>query len=190
MTNEQILEKQVEALEKLLQLKEAVITELEAKVSRLQYPYGSLGGIGGPAVSIPSVWTVPQNTWQCTDGQPHTYPNPWGGTTSPHCTKCGMQANYGGSSGIITSVFTNPLAGQGGAGGAGGIAGQQAGSGIGQGIGGGFGGASSGVLTLGPGCTNGTFVSNTTAVGSTLNTTPTGSTADNNVFALTTAVNK
>ena len=32
MTNEEILEKQVEALEKLLQIKQAIIEELEAKV--------------------------------------------------------------------------------------------------------------------------------------------------------------
>lgn len=36
MTNEQILEQQVDALEKLLKLKQAVIEELETKISRLQ----------------------------------------------------------------------------------------------------------------------------------------------------------
>ena len=36
MTNEQILEQQVEALEKLLQLRSAIIEELEAKVAKLQ----------------------------------------------------------------------------------------------------------------------------------------------------------
>jgi hypothetical protein len=44
MTNEEILAQQVEALEKLLQLKQAVIDELESKISKMEmeklnYPY-------------------------------------------------------------------------------------------------------------------------------------------------------
>lgn len=36
MTNEEILEKQVEALEKLLQIKEAIIKEQESMIGRLE----------------------------------------------------------------------------------------------------------------------------------------------------------
>lgn len=120
MTNEEILEKQVETLEKLLQLKQAVIQELEAKVSRLQnpygygviggsqqyygpgggYPYGGMGGAGGGwqgggssgIVSFPSVW---QSTMTCTDGQPHTV-----GTTNC-CTKCGQQCYTSGGTATV-----------------------------------------------------------------------------------------
>jgi hypothetical protein len=71
MTNEQILEQQVEALEKLLQLKQAIIEELESKVQKQQnnnqpqwqpyypwYPnhsYGtiSVGGSGDTSVQAP-----------------------------------------------------------------------------------------------------------------------------------------
>jgi hypothetical protein len=44
MTNEEILEQQVEALEKLLQLRTAIVGELEAKVAKLQAEkYNNLG---------------------------------------------------------------------------------------------------------------------------------------------------
>lgn len=109
MTNEEILEKQVEALEKLLQLRAAIIEELEAKVNKLeaekfnipnhfpglqqpgwittpwigqpQYP-----GIGGGSIII-------SNT--CPDGSLHT----WSGLGTP-CTKCGQ---YGST---LTTVST------------------------------------------------------------------------------------
>jgi hypothetical protein len=108
MTTEQVLEKQVEALEKLLQLKQAVIDELEAKVQRLQNPYPYYPGVTVTPYTVPS--------WQCTDGGPHNYPSLWGGTSAPPCTKCGAQA--WGSSGSIT--ITN-LPGYQGAGGVSGI---------------------------------------------------------------------
>jgi hypothetical protein len=131
MTNEEILEKQVEALEKLLQLKEAVITELEAKVHRLQYPYGVGGGIGGGlvyqpgvvyggggaqgiagqggagfggggAISIPSVWQSPQPQYSWSATCPDGSSHQMG--TSNCCTKCGQYMVGGGT--IVGSATT------------------------------------------------------------------------------------
>jgi hypothetical protein len=127
MTNEQILEQQVEALEKLLQLKQAIIDEQEVKINKLQYPPqptyvpgvqigGGWGGIGGTLggqgsiVSIPSQWTI--TSWQCSDGHPHQYPTLSSGAT-PCCTKCGTA--YGSLASVTTTI--TGLAGlQGGAG--------------------------------------------------------------------------
>lgn len=93
MTNEQLLEKQIEMLEKLLQLKEAVIEELENKIARIQ----SIGNT--PYITnIPSVWTtykVPLNQDMCTDGTPHAIPSPWLSVTAPYCTKCGATVSTG-----------------------------------------------------------------------------------------------
>ena len=101
MTNEEILEKQVEALEKLLQLRTAIIEELEAKVSKLemeqitsapQYPYSNPPWVTYPQIQPQyqpgvsgGVITI-SNT--CPDGTPHIYPQTWGGTNVP-CAKCG-----------------------------------------------------------------------------------------------------
>lgn len=99
MTNEEILEKQVEALEKLLQLRTAIIEELESKVRKLEtekyinaphtypgYDYPGIvnvpyfgGGLSGTITAI--------NT--CPDGTPHEYPSMWGGINPPPCNKCG-----------------------------------------------------------------------------------------------------
>ena len=58
MTNEEILERQVEALEKLMQLKQAVIDELEIKVAKLQpqlsYPGISYWTQGQPSMQLDS----------------------------------------------------------------------------------------------------------------------------------------
>ena len=114
MTNEQILEKQVEALEKLLQLRAAVIEELESKVVKLQgevaalspttygggpgwynpqpyyYPHvggwGITGGTGAGGVSVTSGGLTTVSTSNtCPDGSLHSHPT-HGGT----CTKCGQ----------------------------------------------------------------------------------------------------
>jgi hypothetical protein len=113
MTNEQILEKQVEALEKLLQLRSAIIEDLESKVGSLQneiakqnyqpYPYIPGNIINVPYVGQPTYQGIPMpiggagqtivscNT--CPDGTPHNYPSQWGPNstvgTSLTCTKCG-----------------------------------------------------------------------------------------------------
>jgi hypothetical protein len=118
MTNEQILEKQVEALEKLLQLRSAIIEELETKVASLKqeiaskyvYPgvtitpynppitYPQYGGGGGSLTLGPLT---------CPDGTPHQYPSMWGGTTPPACSKCGLYPDY--SSGITTISTTSGM---------------------------------------------------------------------------------
>lgn len=114
MTNEEILEKQVEALEKLLQLRAAIIEELEAKNAklnsdlsnaRLQWP----GVVTTPWISPAPMPTYPwggtgtiviSNT--CPDGLPHQYPSTWGGTNLPSCTKCGAQQSMNPFGGNIT----------------------------------------------------------------------------------------
>jgi hypothetical protein len=112
MTNEEILDKQVEALEKLIQLKQAVIEELENKISKMElerltipYPHqinipwigGGVGGAGGAGYT---------NT--CPDGLHHQYPSMWGGTTPPSCSRCGQsQPQYG--SGWTTVSSTTPI---------------------------------------------------------------------------------
>ena len=113
MTNEQILEQQVEALEKLLKLKQAVVEELEAKINRLQFPYPGLGGI----INTPFIQPYPGHLggggggWQG-QGQAgsvticnHEYPSMWGGTGPVPCTKCGQP--FQGASGNITIVGSN-----------------------------------------------------------------------------------
>jgi hypothetical protein len=92
MTNEQILEQQVEALEKLLKLRVAITQELEAKIAKLEaeavktmYPGYSYPGwympqqiqpwVGGGSITI---------TNTCPDGSFHEYDN-----GSICCKKCG-----------------------------------------------------------------------------------------------------
>lgn len=138
MTNEEILEKQVEALEKLLQLRVAVIEELEAKVAKLSGAnnYGTwqgapfIGGgtlqqgytgqgqiLGGGTSGI--TWTTPQQgavagtiigVGICTDGAMHSFPSSVLG--SP-CAKCGCtdpdRVNI--TSGYISTVGSNNQAG-------------------------------------------------------------------------------
>jgi len=115
MTNEQILEHQVEALEKLLKLKQAVVEELEAKVARLQYPYlgGGIspqpyiqpigGGLQGGAGGYGNSGTI----IICN----HEYPSMWGGTGTPPCIKCGQPFSNAGSvtvTGYTTSGYIAP----------------------------------------------------------------------------------
>jgi hypothetical protein len=87
MTNEEILEKQVEALEKLLQLKQAIVEELEAKVSRLEIERINFPPLR-PHINLPSCWPADP----CTDGLHHEYPFPWHSTTPAPCKKCGKQS--------------------------------------------------------------------------------------------------
>ena len=86
MTNEEILEKQVQALEKLLQLKQAIVEELEAKVCRLE-----IERINSPLpqVNIPSCWPADPCP---VDGLYHEYPFPWHSITPAPCKKCGKQS--------------------------------------------------------------------------------------------------
>ncbi len=102
MTNEEILEKQVEALEKLLQLKQGIIDELDAKIQRLEAdkfgnPFQPMSPPFQPfqpyvppqPVMIPSLWQVDP----CTDGAGHDYNFPWHSTTPQPCKKCGKTFN-------------------------------------------------------------------------------------------------
>lgn len=81
MTKEEILEQQVEALEKLLQLKQATIEELEERL-RNNKSYPSLHGYEyfGARASAHCPATVSGT---------HEYPTPWFGTIPPKCSACG-----------------------------------------------------------------------------------------------------
>lgn len=88
MTNEEILEQQVEALEKLLKLKQAIIEEQEAKIQKLQ------GTLVFP--NMPPLFPHGSNPYgqlQCPNSPTgaHQFPTLWGGTTPPHCMYCQAQ---------------------------------------------------------------------------------------------------
>lgn len=98
ITETEILQKQVDALEKLLQIKEAIIEEQEKKIRGLerdqvyiaprqfpQQPYQpQYPGAPMPHISLPSVFGE-----ICSKGGFHTYPNPWHSTSPAPCDKCG-----------------------------------------------------------------------------------------------------
>lgn len=97
-TKEELLQEHIETLEKLLDLKTEIITELEKKIGRLEtfpnvfpggtYPSPQLPPLIGPGtINLPSVWTIDPNTCQ------HEYPNPWFATVPPPCKKCGTVSN-------------------------------------------------------------------------------------------------
>ena len=113
MTNEEILEQQVEALEKLLQLKQAIINEQERKIEKLQngepntswQPWRSPNQLNpfGPLVNLPSIQTFPP----CSDGTyNHAFPQLWGGIHPPTCYKCGQPAT---STNIISSTTSGVI---------------------------------------------------------------------------------
>jgi len=126
MTNEEILEKQVEALEKLLQLRAAIIEELEAKVNKLEAEKLALNpqipGVNVPWITTPWISPPIQQPWNpllpgqsgtviisntCPDGSPHQY-GPWGsGAGNNHCTKCGQHS--GTITGVSTSGYMAPV---------------------------------------------------------------------------------
>lgn len=102
MTNEQILEKQVDALEKLLQIKEAIIQEQEARISKLErdvrpnlnVPY-TVPRYFNPNPLFPSAFSNP-----CPNGQNHEYDFPWLSTSPQPCKKCGQVTQFTVTSGI------------------------------------------------------------------------------------------
>lgn len=121
MTKEEILEQQVEALEKLLDLKSEIVDAQARKIDRIETelaqekqkhtPY--------PGVWYPSVqpWvggnTITLPTAQCpATGSYHEYPSLWNGTSPAPCSKCGQ---YPSSSGIITIGGTGVVTAQGSA---------------------------------------------------------------------------
>lgn len=83
---EEILEQQVEALEKLLQIKDAIVEELEKKIAKLEHEAIMKGF---QPLHVPSVW----HTDPCPLGGAHNYPLLWNGTTPPPCSKCGQPQN-------------------------------------------------------------------------------------------------
>ena len=74
MTDVELLKMQVEALEKLIRIKQDTIAELEKQLALKNLPN----------VTITSQWQV--------DPCQHEYPTMWGGTTPPYCLKCGKQS--------------------------------------------------------------------------------------------------
>ena len=95
MTKEEILQEQIDAMEKLLKLKQAVVEELEKRVEKLENDLAMnrmFPGIFAPPpnqINIPSVFTVDP----CPAGGSHDYPTMWGGTTPPPCNKCGKASS-------------------------------------------------------------------------------------------------
>ena len=97
MDEKEILQRQVDALEKLLQIKEAIIQEQEARITKLENAaliekFPQFPGVQFPQIppppfmpSIPSVWQVDP----CSDGQLHEYDFPWHSTSPQPCKKCG-----------------------------------------------------------------------------------------------------
>lgn len=83
MTDVELLKMQVEALEKLVKIKDDTISELQnqltlSRTHNIQYlPWPQV-------INIPSVWQVPQVTCQ------HEYPSLWAGTGLLSCLKCGQ----------------------------------------------------------------------------------------------------
>jgi hypothetical protein len=83
MSTLSILKAQVKELEKLLELKDKRIKELEKTINEnVLFPRIGTGSSG--TITVPSQWTI------CD----HVYPTPWLGTVPPACLKCGQPAPY------------------------------------------------------------------------------------------------
>jgi hypothetical protein len=113
MTHEEILEKQVEALEKLLQLKQAIMDEQNNKINNLEmnrlYQPLPFQPFNIPKVNVPYIGGVgTQINDFCPIGPSsnHDYPYIWNGTTPPSCSKCGKQASYGS---VATTTLTTAV---------------------------------------------------------------------------------
>lgn len=100
MDEKEILQRQIDALEKLLNIKESIIQEQEKKISELERrqdfpgiwapPYQPLPTMPPyappqPPIFIPSVFKHDP----CSDGGPHEYDFPWYSTNPQPCKKCG-----------------------------------------------------------------------------------------------------
>ena len=106
MTNEEVLEQQVEALEKLLKLKQAIIEELEEKIRKSEFSNPHI-------TNFPYISDMPK---RCSIGPTvdHHYPTTWTGTQHPPCIKCGVVpstfpalATYSGSTILPKDTITN-----------------------------------------------------------------------------------
>ncbi len=118
MTKEEMLQEQIDMMDKLLKLKQAVIDELEAKIVRLEMAPATIGapwpGFPWPnpapgLVNIPSVFG-PVDVCPSNPSGLHDYPNPWNGTQPPCCKACGKPA-WSSSSGTILGGIGSTLAG-------------------------------------------------------------------------------
>ena len=89
MTDKEILEQQVDALEKLLQIKDAIIYEQERRIEKLEgkdsqfAPFTSPHFYGSGSITY---------TNACHDGLPHEYDSVWLSTGPQSCKKCGSLA--------------------------------------------------------------------------------------------------
>ncbi len=80
MTELDILKKQIEALEKLVDVKDRIISDLEKRRANPMPLFPQV--FGSPRVHQPAY--LPE----CS----HEYPTPWFGITPPPCNKCGQEA--------------------------------------------------------------------------------------------------
>lgn len=92
MDEKEILQRQVDALEKLLQIKEAIIQEQEAKISKLEMDSHFMPPPPQQPVFIPTVF---QHDPCPLDGGHHEYHNPWFSTSPQPCKKCGRTLPQG-----------------------------------------------------------------------------------------------
>ena len=124
MTKEEILDEQIEAMEKLLKLKSAVIEEQDNKIQRLEqelsreksthwapawspqpmYPGAGWTGTGGGLLGGSTIGLS-----NCPSGGFHEYPLTWSNPNAlPPCTKCGYQQQaFGTTLGTIGGLTTN-----------------------------------------------------------------------------------
>src|ERR1035437_4036914 len=107
MTNEEILNQQVEALERLLQLKQAIIDERDKKINSLEMSRSNSVPFfgGGSPITIQS---TPYDYCPVGPNYAHNYPTTWSGTMPPSCTKCGKQQQliYGGNPCTTAVTYT------------------------------------------------------------------------------------
>lgn len=84
MSEIEILKQQILALEKLIEIKNQTISELEKSKKEVYIDRGYTPGLP---------WTTGIHTG-CVDGHIlHDYPSPWMATIPPNCKRCGKQAS-------------------------------------------------------------------------------------------------
>ena len=89
MNEVELLKLQVEALEKLIRVKQETIAELEKQLNLARTNPVTIQYLPNPnTILIPSVWTTP-----VVDICQHEYPFPWHSISPPPCKKCGKTAS-------------------------------------------------------------------------------------------------
>ena len=101
MTNEEILEQQVEALEKLLKLKQAIIEELEEKIRKSEFR--------DPHITNFSRITNNPNCCPIGPTTDHHYPIVWNGAQHPPCLKCGAVPSTFSTNTAYSSSAISPI---------------------------------------------------------------------------------